>query len=76
MTMIAYSVVTVILLCANVIVVCVHCSNIPLNISNTSSQQDGSVTITSGDACMLVGYGVMCNENGVFLKLGHFFDQR
>ena len=71
MTMIAYSIVTVILLCTNIIVVCVHCSNIPLNISNASSQQDGSVTITSEDAYMLVGYGVMCNENGVFLKLGH-----
>ena len=52
MTMIVYSIVTVILLCTN-IVVCVHCSNIQPNTSNASSQQDGSV---SENACMLVGY--------------------
>ena len=31
------------------------------------------MTITSDleDACMLVRYGVLCNENGVFLKLSY-----
>ena len=29
------------------------------------------MTITSEDACMLAGYGVVCNENDLFLKLSH-----